>query len=29
MSNFSLGGMIGQVFKGKSWEGKKECDDDE
>jgi len=28
MSNFSLGGMIGQVFQGKSWEGKKESDDD-
>ena len=28
MANFSIGGMIGQVFQGKSWEGKK-ADDEE
>jgi hypothetical protein len=28
MTNFSLGGMLGQVFQGKPWEGKKADDDD-
>lgn len=29
MANFSVGGMIGQFFQGKAWEGKKEGHDDD